>query len=358
MNDEIFRRKGGTLKILIVGSFRYEMYASAFSYGFRKLGHEVVELDYNRYKLSEGNPLFRLLNRIQDRFHYGLKMRAYNRAIINVVENDLPNLVFFYRCYHVYTSTLEKIRGKCLIMSYNNDDPFSGVPSRNFFRHYISNVGICDIVYAYRKKNIKDLANIGVYNTKVLLPYYRENANYYDPTVQKSEPLAFLGHFENDGRDGYIKALIDAGLPVKVYGGGLWKRAPLYDDIKDVVSEKQFGPDYNKKLNQCQIALVFLSKLNHDTYTRRCFEIPAAKTLMVCEYTEDMDSMFPENECAVYFRSKEELVTKCKELLDNPEEISRIAENGYNRLKEIGGSEVDRCKEIVEAYRKIYTNNQ
>ena len=92
--------------------------------------------------------------------------------------------------------------------------------------------------------------------------------------------------------------------------------------------------------------------MNHDTYTRRCFEIPAAKTLMLCEYTEDMDRMFPEDECAVYFRSKEELVEKCKALLANPEKIVKIAENGYNRLKEIGGSEVDRCQQIIEVYNK------
>jgi hypothetical protein len=31
-------------------------------------------------------------------------------------------------------------------------------------------------------------------------------------------------------------------------------------------------------------------------------------------YTEDMNQMFPENECAVYFRSKEELVEKASGL--------------------------------------------
>jgi spore maturation protein CgeB len=107
------------------------------------------------------------------------------------------------------------------------------------------------------------------------------------------------------------------------------------------------GDEYNYTINRFQIALVFLSKLNHDTYTRRCFEIPATKTLMLCEYSDDMNSLFPENECAVYFRSKEDLAEKIKYLLCNPGEIDRIAKNGFERLKVIGGSEVDRCSEII-----------
>ena len=98
---------------------------------------------------------------------------------------------------------------------------------------------------------------------------------------------------------------------------------------------------------------MFLSKLNSDTYTRRCFEIPATQTLMLSEYTDDLNEMFPSDKCAVYFTTPEELVVKCKYLLSHPNEIKQIAENGYKRLKELGGSEIDRCRQIIETYKKI-----
>ena len=47
------------------------------------------------------------------------------------------------------------------------------------------------------------------------------------------------------------------------------------------------------------------------------------------------------------------MVEKCRYLLSQPEEIKRVAENGYQRLKQIGGSEVDRCHQIVETYNKL-----
>ena len=74
---------------------------------------------------------------------------------------------------------------------------------------------------------------------------------------------------------------------------------------------------------------------------------------MLSEYTDDLNRMFPADECAVYFKSPEEMVEKCKYLLSHPDEIKRIAENGYNRLKELGGSEIDRCRQIVETYNEL-----
>ena len=54
------------MKILLVGSYRYEIYAPAFAYGFRQLGHEVVEIDYEQYHIKGDGFLITLLNKFQD----------------------------------------------------------------------------------------------------------------------------------------------------------------------------------------------------------------------------------------------------------------------------------------------------
>ena len=340
------------MKILVIGSFEYSIYAPAITYGFKRLGHEVETIDSYQYRYKEG-VLGGFLNKIQGRFHVGCKHRDFNKEIVKKVKSFQPDFVFIYSCYDIWPSTVKSVQSHgCFVFNYNNDDPFSKALNNWGYRYFRAIIPLVDFNFVYRKKNIKDFQLAGAKRVEVLLPYYREQANFFDASISKTEPLAFLGHFENDGRDECIKALQEAGLPIRVYGGDLWVNAPLYNEIKDVITDKKFGPDYNKKLNECQIALVFLSKLNSDTYTRRCFEIPAAKTLMLCEYTDDMNQMFPEDECAVYFRNKEELVQKCKNLLAHPNKIQQIAENGYNRLREIGGSEVDRCRQIIEVYNK------
>ncbi len=64
-----------------------------------------------------------------------------------------------------------------------------------------------------------------------------------------------------------------------------------------------------------KVALCFLSTLNQDTYTRRNFQIPAMKTAMLCQYTDDLASLFKPDLEAVYFSSKVELLNKLKILI-------------------------------------------
>lgn len=340
------------MKIMIVGSFCHEIYAPAFSNGFRQLGYDVIEIDYDQFHLQGWGIVSHFLNKIQDRYLYGLLVKKYNQTVIDFVEQEDPKLVFFYRCYHIFNSTLKAIKGKSFIMTYNNDDPFSGVPSRDFYKWHIRNASVSDINYVYRKKNIEDYSKIGINNTKLLLPYYLARKNR-QISCHKDIPLAFLGHFENDGRDKLVLSLKNAGLPIVVFGDEMWLKSPLYEQIKDVVFPAKRGAKYNEIINRCQVCLVFFSKLNHDTYTRRCFEIPVTKTVMLCEYTEDMNTMFPEGNCAIYFQNQEELIKKAKELLSNEEYRNEIAQNAYARLQSLGGSEIDRCRQIIEDWRTI-----
>lgn len=340
------------MKILIVGSFQWEMYAPAFYNAWKDMGHEVERVDYNDYRFKRMTPLSSFLNRLQSRFHYGFYMGRYNRDIIAKVKDFNPDFVFLYRCYHVYGSTVAALRKLTVVFSYNNDDPFSGVPSGSYYRYYFEDARYCHLNYVYRKRNVEDFKAIGINNTKVLLPYFRKDSNY-PIDIEKDIPLAFLGHFENDGRDKYIYELKQAGVPVVVYGDEHWLKAPLYEEIKDVVFPAKRGREYNETINRTRVCLVFFSKLNHDTYTRRCFEIPAAKCVMLSEFTDDMNELFLENESAVYFRNKEELINKASYLLKNLQETERIAHNAYNRVLELGGSEYDRCQQIIEYYTCI-----
>ncbi|MEI6553667.1 MAG: glycosyltransferase, partial [bacterium] len=111
--------------------------------------------------------------------------------------------------------------------------------------------------------------------------------------------------------------------------------------------------DYNLAINSAKIALVFLSKLNNDTYTRRVFEIIATKRLMVSVYTDDLNSLFENKKEAVYFNNKEDLVTKIKYYLNNESEYCSIVENGFNRLMSDGHEVQDRAQEILRIYNKL-----
>ena len=85
------------MRILIVGSFRWEMYAPAFFKAWKDLKHDVEYIDFETYSFKQKSPFSSLFNRIQSRFHYGFFMHKYNRDIITEVERFKPDLVFLYR---------------------------------------------------------------------------------------------------------------------------------------------------------------------------------------------------------------------------------------------------------------------
>ena len=322
------------------------MYSPAFVSGFKELGHIVGCFDTESYKQAK-TAIEKISRKLSFTYHIGLRILKINRDLISKIENDRPDVVFFYKCYEFYPSTYKRIKALGITcVSYNNDDPFSNVLRKTWDDWFLKSLRYCDINYVYRKKNILDYKKMGINNAKVLLPYFLKGQNRFVKT-DKDIPVGFIGHYENDGRDLIVKYLLDNNIPIQIFGKEHWKSSFIYDEICQCIKTSKMGDEYNYTINRFQIALVFLSKLNHDTYTRRCFEIPATKTLMLCEYSDDMNSLFPENECAVYFRSKEDLAEKIKYLLCNPGEIDRIAKNGFERLKVIGGSEVDRCSEII-----------
>ena len=341
------------IKILVVGSFKYQIYSKALFDAFKNLGQNTQSYDLDKFDYSGTNFILNFCERFQKRFVIGPKIKKINDDLLHTIQNEEINLIFFYRAIEIKATTIRKIKNlNCTIFSYNNDDPFSGIPSKAYWNNYMQSTNFCDHNFVYRNKNLIDFNKRGIKNVSILRSYYIKKNNY-PLNIKKTMDVIFIGHFENDGRDEYIKALIEAGINVTVFGGELWKKAPLYDEIKHVIKEKQTGKNYNITINKAKIALVFLSKINSDTYTRRCFEIPATKTLMLSEYSEYLNSMFEDNKEAVYFTNKEDLLIKCKYLLDNPSKIKEIGNAGYERLLKDNHSAESRAKEILKIYSKI-----
>ena len=339
------------MKILVVGSFRYEIYAKAFYEAFRRLGHDVARLDTDDF--VAGGPFGSIVEKVKHHWLAGSSIGAADRALKKQVREFKPDLVFLYHCYFFHPSAVKDISRHTTVFSYDNDDPFEQRKDKHNPSFYLEAARFCKVNYVYRRKNVEDFARMGVDNAKVLLPYYTETRNF--PIVcEKDIPLAFVGHWEDDGRDRMIKSLMDADLPFSLYGDAMtWSKSPLWPQLQSCYYGPALADEYNKVLNRTQVALVFFSRANNDSYTRRSFELPVTKTVMLSEYTEDMDSFWPKDECCVYFRSKEELVHKAAKLLDHPELRQRIADNAFERLKALGCSETDRVREILADYEAI-----
>jgi hypothetical protein len=247
-----------------------------------------------------------------------------------------------------------------LLVSYNNDDPFGplvheNVPwhSRFYWHHYLNAIPEYDVHFVYRPANLPEILKAGAKEAHVLMPYFIPDE--HRPCELSEDEMAlyacdvvFVGHYEPDGREQYLSALVRGGLHVRLFGGDTWTRKVLngldgyFESVRPVL-----GVEHSKALCGANMCLCFLSRLNRDTYTRRCFEIPACGRLLLSERTEDLRLLFKEDEEAVYFSSSEELVEKALWLREHPQDVERIASAGLRRVHVDGHSVNDRMKELL-----------
>jgi len=329
------------MKMMIVGAWRWSIYEDAFAKGLEFHGVEVTRFVTGSY-FSGWLRSLQLVLPLP-----GWALFRLNADLIRQAEQEQPDWILFWRSTHVLPSTLRKLRRLGIqTVSYNNDDPFGPkthgqVPWHHHWLWfwYLRCLPEFKCNFFYRRINCQEaLVEHGVRHAEVLMPYF---IPWQDRPVQLSKEdrrrfetdVVFVGHYEPDGREHSIRALMDAGIQLKIWGGHYWSRevlGDLYNYLQPIVTAE--GDNYTKALCGARVCLAFLSKMNRDTYTRRCFEIPACGRLMLAERTEDLQKLFKEDEEACFFSSNEELVEKVHWLLANPETRERIAAAGLHRV--------------------------
>jgi len=346
------------MKILVVGDGHSEIHEVAVASAFEKLGHRVETFYWFTYFISS-NKLTRLWRRVQNKFLFGPAVIKINSDLVQLADRYRPELVFIYRGTHIFPRTINAIRSivpGCIFLGYNNDDPFAEGHSRLLWRHFLESTASYDLMFAYRHHNLVDFQRIGAKQVELLRSWYLPDSNRpmqlsANDILQYGCDVVFIGHLENDGRLQLLEEIARHGINLRVFGPPYeWNQALEESEILRHLSPVQlvWGEEYNKALCGAKIALCFFSKLNRDTYTRRCFEIPAAGTLMLSEYSDDLASLYREGEEADFFRNKEELIQKVTHYTENESSRLEVAANGRKRVVLDGHDIVSRMKMVLE----------
>lgn len=341
------------MKVLIVGDFEFEIYEESFFNCFKSLGHTVEKFNL---KINKSGCLTKLIFNASNKYAFGFITNRLNKRLLITINIFNPDLVFIYRGRQIYDSTYRKIKStnnKIKVFYYNNDDFLSLNYPFYFWRHVKKSLIYFDHIFCYREKNISDLYNLKFTNTSILRSYYINKYNYiFNANFHiRQNDVVFVGHFEEDGRDIYLKKIIESGVHLKLYGTG-WNKSRFYNYfVKELGEIKRLNlVEYNNVLNNSKIALVFLSKRNTDSYTRRCFEIPAAGCVMLSEETLTLKSLYLENKEILFFNSIQDAVSKIKYYLNNIDILESIAISGLKRLKNDKHEALDRINEIINIY--------
>jgi spore maturation protein CgeB len=358
------------MKILLAGDWHSQVHEEPATRALQSLGHTVVRFPWHTYfrwsasLLSLGE---KVSGKLQNKYLLGPRFDRLNRDLVRLAASEQPELLFVYRGTHITAATLRAIKRVCpqvILAGYNNDDPFSPIQPRWAWRHFVQAIPEYDLMLAYRHHNLDDFKRAGARRVELLRSWFIPEIHH--PVILSAEDRArfecdvvFVGHNEPDGRLELLEEIARQGFrlrlygPYKGFGENGWYPAidtsPLLRGLAPV--NLVWGEDYNKALCGAKVALCFLSKRNRDTYTRRCFEIPAARAVLLSEYSDDLATLYEEGREADFFRSKEELVLKLRRYVQDVALQQSVAEAGYRRVWADGHDVVSRMGQVV-----IWTN--
>lgn len=353
------------MKLLIVGDWHSDLHETELSHSFRRLGHTVTEFGWSKYFKQNQKVRFSLFRsvskRFQNKYIFGPLVHKLNNDFLMAALEERFDMIFLYRGTHIWYQSLVSVKGKhpnTLIVSYNNDDAFSPMQPKYLWRHFKRCLSICDIGLAYRHINILDYRQAGAKKVDLLRSWYVPDRNFpvdlncHDLERYKTD-IVFVGHYENDLRIECLEAIIKAGYSLRIFGPEEgWKQAkkisPILNSTPDV--KPVWGSEYNKALNGAKIALCFFSKLNRDSYTRRCFEIPATNTLMMSEYSDDLAELFEPDKEACFFRDKDELISKLETYVNDDTKRKEVSFNGYKKVMRSGHDIDSRISSFIDKY--------
>lgn len=352
------------MRILIAGDWHSRIHEEPMLTALRSLGQQVHRFAWYEYFLPSARRvpqtgLSRLVLRFQDRFLLGPRFGAVNRDLIAAAVKTRPDCLFVYRGTHITVTTLRAIKSllpSSVLVGYNNDDPFSPAQPGWLWRHFLAAIPAYDLILAYRSHSKRELIQAGAKRVEVMRSWFvpelhRPMQLSADDRARFGSDIVFAGHYEPDGRAALLEKAAQRGYQVRVFGpGNEWDRIlrnfPLLRH--QAPTQSVWDDDYVKALNGSKVALCFLSKLNRDSYTRRCFEIPATGTLLVSEYSDDLASLFMGDVEAVFFSSPHELMCKLDVYLSDYQRRESVAMAGRRRVYADGHDVVSRMRLLLD----------
>jgi spore maturation protein CgeB len=335
-------------KVLIVGDYMWPWYQEVCAKAIEDQGHHVCRYGWfsDFWTLdpqSNSVAYHSLRHRIEYRLGFGPTVSKVENGLIKAAIEFQPTIIWFYNVNLLGPRAVKRLRQALpdtILVQYANDDPFSVKAKRGVWTNFIKSIPFFDFHFAYRHSNIIELKSRGAKNVELLLSYFVPELDF--PESEENIPeefkcdVVFAGHFENDGRIECLEAICAAGYKLNLFGGGWDAARPILNANSPLLAmlptSSVIGAQYRYAICGAKVALCFFSSLNNDTYTRRCFQIPAMGTTLLCQYSSDVAAMFEANVEAVFFCNKDELVGHLDRLLRDDKWRASVAEAGNRRV--------------------------
>ena len=327
--------------ILYIGGLTYGTTGYRKFLDFNKLVKKVHFIDTDKFKRRKN--LVTYLNNKEILKNVKIELNSY---ICNYVKGKQFDLIYFSKATWIFPETLIHLKNhSSLLVHYTPDAAFKF----NFTRDFGKGVKYYDILLTTKEWELKDYYSF-MRNNKVYLVNQGVDTDFFKPNENNaiSSDLLFIGRKEKHYSQ-TVDFIYNQNIDIHVYGNQWCKsRKYLMSKKKPYVKGPNLnGIDYVNMINSTKIGLGLLSKLFPETSTTRTFEIAACGTFLLAERTKRHQELFEENKEAVFFSSKEELISKAQYYLNNDKLRNEIARNGRLRCINSNYSNLDIIKYIL-----------
>jgi len=309
-----------------------------------RLGHEVVPFDVSQFTQSGV-----ILSRVQRRFAPGVLLKPLNRALIAMQRRaGRFDMIWFDKAVSIFPDTLATLRRShgSLLVHYTPDPQLL----HHVSRHFIASLPLYDHAITTKAFEVAHYTAAGARNVALVSQSYCP-VRFANPrpdhrfTCGVGLISSFNLHYALTARS-LLRRNIDVGI-----WGPRWKRSVVLAIApRRIRGAGVWGDDYVRALASFKIGLGLLSKVIPEEHTTRTFEIPAARTFLLAERTDEHCTFFEEGKEAEFFGSTDELHEKVSFYLRDDAARNRIAAAGRARCQASG---YDNDSVLAGVMRKI-----
>jgi spore maturation protein CgeB len=340
MSEEPKRRKILYVAALSAGNtsaYRFE--------ALRRLGQEVAP-----FALEPWDPKSRYVRALQFRLPVGPLVAPINRALLQAVREQRPDVVWLDKPIHFTSSTMEAIKAAgSTIVGVNQDNPF-GPREDGCWMQFLKIFRLFDLHCLFRDADVVRYRAWGLPYVKLLFSY--EPTQHFPPPgnwgdADRDRGVSYTGS-PLEERPAFLARLGEEfKLPLAV-AGPRWEKA-WSPELRNryVTGGMMKDSAYRESIWRSKINLAFVTHKNEDDVAHKAIEIAACGQFLMAERAPGHQACFTENEEAVFFGSAEECAEKGRYYLERPGERARIAAAGRLRAERSGYSNDAQLRKVL-----------
>lgn len=333
-------------KLLLITS-TYVAFDKPFRKAFESLDWSIQAVDYWGNKiLQPGNILHRAVNKLPNT----LKLKIVDLAqwhidykIIAKAKSFKPDLIFMIKAKKIHTSTLLELSKIAPTANYY-PETFNHWNSIRRIAHNTNYFFNCEPEIVRKLNEMR-------YGNAYYLPFSADiDPNATFSRNPKKYDISFVGSFNPvlyAHRETILKQVKDAGL--NVWGNKAWLDTSLKDCYRGRPRDEEMFKIYNESKIVVNIDLLKgIGGIEGIGVNLRPFEVTSCGAMLLNhDDRRDIFNLFEDGKEFISFKGSEDIKQKVEYYLNHEEERLKIAEAGFNRVKN-DHTHVKRIGEIIK----------